>query len=70
MEVRMKGNYEQWIKFFCLAIYESAEDAIATIEKLAKLHNKNYLALENTGSAAKTIKRVFVYLESNAIILF
>lgn len=68
MEVRMKGNYEQWIKFFSLAIYESAEDAIATIEKLAKLHNKNYLALENTGRAEKTIKRVFTYLESNPII--
>ncbi|MDW5299695.1 MAG: Fic family protein [Sedimentibacter sp.] len=68
MEVRIKGNYEQWIKFFLLAIYETAEDAIATIEKIDKLHNTNYKAVEKTGRAAKTIKKVFEYLESNPII--
>jgi Fic family protein len=33
-EVRRTGNYEQWVKFFLLAIYESAEDATHTIDKL------------------------------------
>ena len=33
-EVRRNGNYEQWIKFFLQAIYESAEDATITIDKL------------------------------------
>lgn len=32
MEVRRKGSYEQWIKFFLKAVYESAEDAINTID--------------------------------------
>lgn len=40
-EVRAKGNYEQWIKFFLQAIMESAEDAIATIDELTVLHDKN-----------------------------
>jgi Fic family protein len=26
-EVRDKGNYEQWVKFFLQAVLESAEDA-------------------------------------------
>ncbi|PHS35625.1 MAG: filamentation induced by cAMP protein fic [Alkaliphilus sp.] len=68
MEVRMKGNFEQWISFFLLAVYESAEDAIATISKLVKLHDKNFKAIESIGRASKTVKRIFEYLERNPII--
>ncbi len=68
MEVRNKGNFEQWIKFFLLAIYESAEDAINAIDSLVKLHDKNFVIVKNTGRAAKTIMNVFAYLESNPII--
>ena len=39
-EVRNKGNYEQWIKFFLRAVAESAEDAIVTVNELHKLHEK------------------------------
>ncbi len=67
-EVRAKGNFEQWIKFFLLAINESAIDAAQTIDKLVELHNKNIKVMENTGRAAKTIMRVFDYLESFPII--
>ncbi len=68
MEVRTKGNFEQWIKFFLLAIYESAEDAINAIDSLIKLHDKNFMIVKNTGRAAKTLMSVFAYLESNPII--
>jgi Fic family protein len=68
MEVRMKGNFEQWMKFFLLSLYESAEDALKTIDELTKLHDRNYKSVEKTGRAAKTIKKVFEYLESNPII--
>mgnify|MGYP000985117925 CR=1 FL=1 len=67
-EVRTKGNFEQWIKFFLLAINESALDAILTIGELMKLHDKNIKVVENTGRAAKTIKKVFNYLEGCPII--
>lgn len=40
-EVRAKDNYEQWVKFFLLAIKESAEEAVDTIHKLRTLHDKN-----------------------------
>lgn len=68
MEVRLKGRFEQWIKFFLQAIYESAEDAIDTIDELVKLHGRNYQSLEQKGKAANTVKKVFKYLESNPII--
>jgi Fic family protein len=68
MEVRTKGNFEQWVKFFLKAIYESAQDAIVTIEELVKLHDRNSNVVKNTGKAAKTVMKVFSYLESSPII--
>ena len=70
MEVRKNGDYEQWIKFFLQAFMESAEDAIATIDKLKALHEKSFAVLltsipkrqlENAG-------KLFTYLEANPII--
>ena len=67
-EVRLKGNYEQWIKFFLEAVYESAKDAVETIDKLTALHDKNCARIANLGRRAKNGMRVFEYLESNPII--
>ena len=68
MLVRQKGDYEQWIAFFLKAVLDSAEDAIATIDKLTKLHEKNTRIINNMGRAAKTAFQVFEYLEKNPII--
>ena len=67
-EVRSKGNYEQWIKFFLMAIDESAQNAIYTIDELNKLSSKNEKIVENMGRAYKNTIQVFRYLESNPII--
>jgi len=67
-EVRRNGNYEQWIKFFLQAIYESAEDATDTIDKLTVLHDKNIASISGMGRASKTALRLFAYLEGNPII--
>lgn len=67
-EVRLKGNYEQWIKFLLEAVYESARDATETIDKLVTLHDRNYAAIEQLGRRAKNAIRVFEYLEANPII--
>ena len=67
-EVRLKGNYEQWIKFFLEAVYESAKDAVETIDKLTALHDKNCTKILNLGRRARNGMRVFEYLESNPII--
>ncbi len=68
MEVRLKGNFEQWVKFFLRGVHESAEDAVQTIAALVKLHEKNIAALDNTGKAALTMRKVFRFLERNPII--
>ncbi len=67
-EVRLKGNYEQWIKFFLEAIYESAKDATETIDKLTSLHDNYCLKIKGLGRRGKNAMRVFEYLESNPII--
>ena len=67
-EMRLKGNYEQWIKFFLEAVYESAKDAVETIDKLTTLHDNYRLKIEGLGRRAKNVMRVFEYLESNPII--
>lgn len=67
-EVRTKGNYEQWVKFFLQAIMESAEDATVTIDELIALHDNNVAMISKMGRAAKNAMLVFNYLESNPII--
>ena len=67
-EVRAKGNYEQWVKFFLQAIIESAEDATAAIDELTSLHNANVTVISKLGRASKNALLVFNYLESNPII--
>jgi Fic family protein len=66
-EVRNKGAYEQWVKFFLQAISESAEDAVDKIQKLSALHAKNAEIVSGMGRAAKTATLLFSYLETNPI---
>jgi len=67
-EVRSKGNYEQWIKFFLRAVAESAEDAVAAIDKLTALHEGNMAVIDAMGRSSKTLRRLLAYLEENPII--
>ncbi len=67
-EVRSKGDYEQWVKFFLRAIDESAEDALAVIEELAALHDRNLEIVKGMGRAAGSTEHLLLYLEKNPII--
>ena len=67
-EVRRKGNYEQWVKFFLQAIVESAQDAVKTVDELTALHDKNIAIIENLGRVRKNTTIIFAYLEKNPII--
>ena len=68
MLVREKGEYEQWVRFFLTAILESANDAIETIDKLVLLHERNVALIQKGGRSAKTLGKVFGYLEESPII--
>ena len=67
-EVRSKGNYEQWVKFFLEAVRASAVDASETIRELTALHDRSIAVIESLGRAAKTAMALFSYLEQNPII--
>jgi Fic family protein len=67
-EVREKGNYEQWVKFFLQGIYESAEDSIETIDLLVALHNKNSGHVSEIDTKTKAVSKIFEYLEQMPII--
>lgn len=67
-EVRNKGNFEQWIKFFLQAVLESAEDATATIDRLVSLHTRNVEIVNKMGRVARNTLRLLDYLEANPII--
>lgn len=66
-EVRRNGDYEQWVKFFLQALYESAEDAALTIHLLSKLHDENLTKLQ-VMPRNQNLLALFAYLESNPII--
>lgn len=67
-EVRRNGNYEQWIKFFLLALSEAATDAVETIDKLIDLHDKTIKIIDSFGKAKTSALKLMKYLEENPII--
>jgi Fic family protein len=67
-EVRRSGDYEQWVKFFLRAVCESASEAVAAIDELTALRERNAALVAAMGRASKTAVRIFAYLESNPII--
>lgn len=67
-EVREKGHFEQWVKFFLQGIYESAEDSIETIDALAALHDKNFAAVAAADTRTGILKKLFAHLEQTPII--
>lgn len=67
-EVREKGNFEQWVKFFLQGIYESAEDSIETIDLLTALHDRNLTAIAKDDTRTGLLQKLFFYLEQTPII--
>jgi len=66
-EVRLKGNYEQWVKFFLRAVKESAEDATASIDLLAARHERNLKLIREKDSGKSFLEKVFLELEKRPI---
>ncbi|MDE7336904.1 MAG: Fic family protein [Clostridia bacterium] len=64
-EVRAKGNYEQWVKFFLDAVIASCKDCLLTIRQISNLKDKNSKLL---GKTSKSLSEVFNYICKNPII--
>lgn len=67
-EVREKGDFEQWVKFFLQAVYESAEDSIESIDLLTVLHDRNTKLVQDNDTTTKSVLKIFEYLERTPII--
>lgn len=67
-EVREKGDYEQWIRFFLEGICETCADALESIESLSALHKVNLTLINACEGRTLLLKRVFNYLETTPII--
>lgn len=68
-EVRNKGNYEQWIKFFLSVIAQAADDAIETIDRITQLHNRSTEMFKELSAVAEPkVLKLFEYIEKNPII--
>ncbi|MCL2629927.1 MAG: Fic family protein [Firmicutes bacterium] len=63
-DVRNKGNYEQWVRFFLKGVIATCKDSIQTIEDLSSLRAKNIAKLPQT----KNAKLLFEYIEKNPIV--
>lgn len=69
MDVRLKGHYEQWIKFFFNGIIEAGKNSLECINLLVSLNEKNAKLIDDkVSSSKKTILEVFRYIQSNPII--
>jgi len=66
-DVRRKGTYEQWVKFFLRALFDSAVDATETIERMSALHDESIEIVSNFGRGEKTARRLLAYLEAKPI---
>jgi len=66
--VRNSGNYEQWLVFFIRALYQTADDALAAIEKLTDLRRINHKKIAGLGRSAKSAGQIYDYIEKRPII--
>jgi Fic family protein len=67
-DVRKKGDYEPWVRFFIRGVGETAADAIAAIGQLAQLRERNTQKISGLGRSAKTAGKLYGYIERNPII--
>jgi Fic family protein len=67
-EVRRNGNFEQWVKFFLQAVYESAEDAVNAIDRLTALHERSEEKIRVKSKSAPILAKLLVLLEASPII--
>lgn len=63
-EVRIHGAWETWLEFFLNGIITTVNQAIATIEKLNRLFDKDLAKIATLGRAKFTCKVIFEYLKT------
>ncbi len=64
-EVRVKGNYEQWVEFFLSGVAETCADCTDAVLKMNALLTDDAKKIEGE---APSVKKVFAYIKSHPIV--
>lgn len=67
-QIRIEGDWEKWIEFFLMAIYETAQKATSTAYELMKLAEEDRKTIQTIGRAAGSALRVHQALLQRPII--
>jgi Fic family protein len=63
-QVRTKGAWEEWLKFFLAGVEETSKQASATANRIVELFKKDRARIAELGRPAATALRVHEYLQS------
>lgn len=67
--VRERGEYAEWVEFFCGCLLKSAEDAIGAMELLVGLHDRNISLINSEmGRSASNGRRLLALIEGSPIV--
>ena len=66
-QVRVKGDWEAWLKFFLTGVYETAEQAALTARALVRLAALDEAKIQGIGRAAGSALRVHHWLQRQPI---
>jgi len=68
MDVRLKGHFEEWIRFFLKGIITSARDACETIGLMNEIRRESIMKIGLLKGRKDTLYKVYYYIERNPII--
>ncbi len=68
MRVRTHNDLKQWLKFFLVGVIETAKNGVKTFDDILKLKAQSESAIQQLGTRANNIQKVFNYLLKRPII--
>jgi Fic family protein len=63
----VKGDWENWIRFFLTGIHETATQAVQTAKRLMDLFKKDRQRIQKLGLAAGSVLRAHHFLQAHPI---
>lgn len=68
MRVRTHHDIKQWLKFFLVGVTETAKNGVKTFDDILKLKAQSVAVIQELGTRANNIQKVFNYLLKRPII--
>ena len=68
MRVRTHNDIKQWLKFFLVGVLETAKNGVKTFDDILKLKAQSEKAIQDLGTRANNVQKVFNYLLKRPII--